>query len=124
MKYLIFCKKTHKHLATYTNAKTLETLDTDKCYFKEEEPVKKKQATRTVSAKITVTENPKSSNKFSSSSDSNTTNDYMNPLNPMGFYAAQSYSDNSYNSSSSSSCDSSSSYSDSSSSSSCDSSSW
>ena len=36
MQYHIFCKETHKYLCTYTNAESLNTLDTTRCYYKEE----------------------------------------------------------------------------------------
>ena len=36
MQYHIFCKETHKYLCTYTNAESLKTLDTTRCYYKEE----------------------------------------------------------------------------------------
>lgn len=36
MQYYIFCKETHKYLCTYTNAESLKTLDTTRCYYKEE----------------------------------------------------------------------------------------
>ena len=36
MLYHIFCKETHKYLCTYTNAESLNTLDTTRCYYKEE----------------------------------------------------------------------------------------
>lgn len=36
MQYHIFCKETHKYLCTYNNAESLKTLDTTRCYFKEE----------------------------------------------------------------------------------------
>lgn len=36
MQYHIFCKETHKYLCTYNNAETLKTLDTTRCYYKEE----------------------------------------------------------------------------------------
>ena len=36
MQYYIFCKETHKYLCTYTNAESLNTLDTTRCYYKEE----------------------------------------------------------------------------------------
>ena len=36
MLYHIFCKETHKYLCTYTNAESLKTLDTTRCYYKEE----------------------------------------------------------------------------------------
>lgn len=35
MQYHIFCKETHKYLCTYTNAESLKTLDTARCYYKE-----------------------------------------------------------------------------------------
>lgn len=124
MKYLIFCKRTNKHIATYTNEKTLETLDTSRCYYLEDKPQvkqlneygvdkvsgKKESEPRNVKTNLYFKEQSKSSD---------TGNDYMSPVNPIGYYATMSTLDNS----SSSSCDSSSSY-DSSSSSSCDSSSW
>ena len=36
MLYHIFCKETHKYLCTYTNAESLKTLNTTRCYYKEE----------------------------------------------------------------------------------------
>lgn len=128
MKYLIFCKRTNRHLATYTNAKTLETLDTSRCYFKEYDDIKAEKRLNESDINVRKGRKEKSSksdsrHRQSSSGSSYQSNDYMNPTNPIGYYATMSSLD-SY-SSSSSSCDSSSSSSyDSSSSSSCDSSSW
>lgn len=124
MKYLIYCKFTNKYLATYTNEKTLENLDTSRCYAVEYEDPKPKEkinefGVHEKSGKKEKRHGFKNSSQVSSSS--NTTNDYMSPSNPIGYYATMSSFDNS---SSSSSCDSSSSSCDLSSSSSCDSSSW
>lgn len=124
MKYLIFCKKTHKHIATYTNKKTLEILDTERCYYTIDTGTEWIEYREIVEVKA---EKRKPQDSYTNSykktkiqnDPPNPLNDYMNPVNPIVFYASQSY-----DSSSSSSCDSSSSYSDSSSSSSsCDSSS-
>lgn len=115
MKYLIYCKRTNRHLATYTNAKTLETLDTSRCYFEEYDEKKVNELVKKSKAK-----NAKTSISFKSK---NSSDDYTNIINTTGYILTMS-SLNSY-SSSSSSCDSSSNSSyDSSSSSSCDSSSW
>ena len=128
MKYLIYCKRTNRHLATYTNAKTLETLDTSRCYFEEYDDVdvEKRLNKSGINVKKEGKEKySKSVSKYGQSSSSSRpqSNDYMNPTNPIGYYATTS-SLSGYRSSSSS-CDSSSGSSyDSSSSSSCDSSSW
>lgn len=128
MKYLIYCKRTNRHLATYTNAKTLETLDTSRCYFEEYDDIKYEKILNEFGVNVKTGKKEKYSKSASkdgrsSSGSSYQSNDYMNPTNPIGYYATMS-SLNSY-SSSSSGCDSSSSSSyDSSSSSSCDSSSW
>lgn len=117
--YLIFCKTTHKHIATYTNEKTLENLDLNKCYYKKLEK-KIIQAERSGN-EFKVTRKEESKKTSSSTSGSNcVTNDYMNPANPIGYHATVS----SYSSSSSDCGSSSSSSSYDSGSSSCDSSSW
>ena len=108
MKYLIYCKKTHKLLAVYTNAKSLETLNTDKCYYKEQAEVK---AAPTDKSRRTAVGRESGSRVGNDNS-----NDYMNPVNPIGFYASSHFISYSDCSSSSSSSDSSSN----SSSSSCD----
>lgn len=122
MKFNIYCKKTDELLAVYSNAKTLETLDTSKCYYiavEESKPVK-----RSSSAKSNSKSSFESTKPNNQSGSSSSQNDYMNPLNPLnpvGFHQTiAAVSSDSY--SSSSSCSSSSSYSDSSSS--CDSSSF
>ncbi|QYC51360.1 hypothetical protein [Acinetobacter phage BUCT628] len=128
MKYLIYCKRTNRHLATYTNAKTLETLDTSRCYFEKYDDSKAEKKLNEFGVNVKTLGKEKYSKSVSKygqpyGSSSSQSNDYMNPTNPIGYYATTA-SLSSY-SSSSSSCDSSSSSSyDSSSSSSCDSSSW
>lgn len=115
MKYLIYCQRTNRYLATYTNAKTLETLDTSRCYFEEYDEKKVNDLVKKSKAK-----NAKTTISFKSK---NSSDDCTNIINTTGYISAVSSLD-SY-SSSSSGCDSSSGSSyDSSSSSSCDSSSW
>ena len=128
MKYLIYCKKTHKLLAVYTNAKSLETLNTDKCYYKEQAEVKANKRSNDSSSKQKKrSEDVKLSDRFGTPSgyssakenrnSSDISNDYMSPSNPIGFYASSYSSDSNCSSSSDS-------YSSSPSSSSCDSSSY
>lgn len=109
MKYLIYCKKTHKLLAVYTSAKSLETLNTDKCYYKEQAEVKAAPTDQSRRTAVGRASGSRSGNDNS--------NDYMSPSNPIGFYASSYGSDSNCSSSSDS-------YSSSSSSSSCDSSSY